>query len=170
MNTKHTTVDPDDNQRAQIVNCYPDLLEAAKIGLACCLAWGGKCAAQGEKILARESEIQAETIRAAIEKATLSKLKLSNGMDYGLDSNGNKVCRGARMGRANKLPDTMTQSKHNAEYATRLQLLDDTELLIERQKALDKYNAAKEGNSPVMEAGLYFDLEAVISEMERRRQ
>lgn len=47
----------------------PELLEAAKIGLAGVLAWGGKCQAKGEKILAREAEVQAEIIRAAIAGA-----------------------------------------------------------------------------------------------------
>ena len=57
---------------AQLIAAAPDLLSAAKIGLACCIAWGGKCEANGEHILARESVIQADVIRAAIEKATKS--------------------------------------------------------------------------------------------------
>lgn len=46
------------------------LIEAARIGLAACIAWGGKCEARGEMILASESVIQAEKIRSAIARAT----------------------------------------------------------------------------------------------------
>ena len=46
-----------------------DLVAAAQIGLACCIAWGGKCEAKGENILALQSVMHAESIRAAIAKA-----------------------------------------------------------------------------------------------------
>ena len=32
------------------------------------------------------------------------KLQLSNGMDYGIGNNGEKICRGSKMGRPNILP------------------------------------------------------------------
>ena len=32
------------------------------------------------------------------------KLQLSSGMDYGIGANGEKICRGAKMGRPNILP------------------------------------------------------------------
>ena len=32
------------------------------------------------------------------------KLTLASGMDYGYDNQGNKICRGAQMGRCNRLP------------------------------------------------------------------
>jgi hypothetical protein len=37
-------------------------------------------------------------------KVFYMKLQLSNGMDYGIDANGKKICRGAKMGRPNILP------------------------------------------------------------------
>ena len=54
---------------AKLFLAAPELLTACKLGLAAMIAWGGKCEANGEHILARESVIQAETIRAAIAKA-----------------------------------------------------------------------------------------------------
>ncbi len=60
----------DRKANAPLIAAAPDLLAAAKIGLACCIAWGGKCEAAGESILALESVKQAERIRAAIAKAT----------------------------------------------------------------------------------------------------
>jgi hypothetical protein len=38
------------------------------------------------------------------------KLQLEDGMDYGYDDKGNKICRGARMGRMSILPDNKEAS------------------------------------------------------------
>ena len=35
------------------------------------------------------------------------KLKLESGMDYGIGPNGEKICRGAKMGRRNTLPQDL---------------------------------------------------------------
>ena len=63
------TREQDAAEVARILNAHGELLEAARIGLACCIAWGGKCEANGEHILARDSVFQSEIIRAAIAKA-----------------------------------------------------------------------------------------------------
>lgn len=62
-------MDDESIANARLIAAAPELLNAAKIGLACCVAWGGKCEAAGELILARASVIQAEIISAAIAKA-----------------------------------------------------------------------------------------------------
>jgi hypothetical protein len=55
------------------------------------------------------------------------------------------------------------------QYAAKLRELSDTEILVEQQKVLNDYEVSKQGHSPVMEAVLYFDLQQVITEMERRK-
>lgn len=61
---------PELQANARLIAAAPELLEAAKIGLAACIVWGGKCEAAGEHILAREAVIKSEQIRAALVNAT----------------------------------------------------------------------------------------------------
>lgn len=61
--------EPEHKANTRLIAAAPMLLEACKIGLACCIAWGGKCEAKGEMILATESVRQADVIRRAIAQA-----------------------------------------------------------------------------------------------------
>ena len=52
------------------------------------------------------------------------KLKLSNGLDYGEDANGKRVCRGALMGRPDNIPECV-------------RFLSSVKLRLERLKMYD---------------------------------
>lgn len=60
--------------------------------------------------------------------------------------------------------------KPRKQYALTLQTRTDTELLAEQQRTLDQYEAAKREGHCVMTAVLYFDLQQVIDEMNRRNE
>lgn len=49
------------------------------------------------------------------------KIKLSNGMIYGLGPNGERICAGARMGRRNILPHDLPPQDARKEYKLHLQ-------------------------------------------------
>lgn len=61
---------PQNEANARLIAAAPELLAAAKDGLACAIAWGGKCEAKGELTLAEEAARIADGIRITIAKAT----------------------------------------------------------------------------------------------------
>lgn len=52
------------------------------------------------------------------------KLKLSNGLDYGEDANGKRVCRGALMGRPDSIPDCVRHIPSVKLHLVRLKMYD----------------------------------------------
>jgi hypothetical protein len=51
------------------VNLHDELLQAARLALATLIVWGGKCEAQGEKILDAHAVLESERMRSLISKA-----------------------------------------------------------------------------------------------------